>query len=191
MNRRTSLKSLVVLVSVGASSFSIFKWLSINASPDLQVLYAKRHLIGELAEIIIPRTDTPGAKDANVQDFIIKMISACSDKKTQNNFINGLEDIEQYAQNEFAGNFLSCTKSQQTQILYYFERKSMYSTAMLNKVSNRFLGRSFFGILKDLTAEGYCTSMLGATKGLSYDYIPSTFNGCIPLTKNQKSWATK
>ncbi|MGY0037942.1 gluconate 2-dehydrogenase subunit 3 family protein [Pedobacter sp. NJ-S-72] len=55
----------------------------------------------------------------------------------------------------------------------------------------KFLGIPFFIILKQLTVEGYCTSQTGATKGLAYDYIPRTFASCIPLTKNQRSWATK
>lgn len=191
MDRRTSLKSLVVLMSIGVSSLSFYKWLSINSSPDLRFLLQKRLLIAELAEAIIPRTDTPGAKDARVENFIITIIVSCSDVKTQNNFIKGLRNVENFAQKRFNMDFIKCKRDQKIEILNHFEQESRYAYNILNKINNKFLGKTFFSRLKELTVEGYCTSMIGATQGLAYDYIPGTFNGCAPLTKKQRSWATK
>jgi len=191
MDRRSSLKGLFVLATVGLSSFTCYKWFTINSLPDRATILKKKNLIAELAEMIIPRTDTPGAKDAKVEDFIMDMLEFCTDAKTQNNFLKGLDDLEDYTMNNYGKTFVNCNHQQQVQIMEYFEQHAVYSINFINKVSNKLLGKHFFVKLKELTVEGYCTSEAGATRGLAYDYIPSTYEACVPLTKNQRSWATK
>jgi len=191
MDRRTSIKGLAGLTAVGFASFSFFKWRNLNGVSDVSIIPHKKAIIAELAEMIIPRTDTPGAKDAGVENFIMDMISFCSDNKTQNNFINGLSDLEKYTFDQYDKSFITCSTIQKTKVLRHFEEKSSYSLGILNKINNKLLGKPFFVKLKELTVEGYCTSQLGATKGLAYDYVPGSYQSCISLTKDQKSWATK
>ncbi|WP_394801046.1 hypothetical protein [Niabella ginsengisoli] len=42
-----------------------------------------------------------------------------------------------------------------------------------------------------MTVVGFCTSEIGATKALRYIFIPSQYNPCVPLEKEQPCWATK
>jgi len=191
VNRRTSVKSILGLGVLGISSFSIFRWIGLHQKLDLQSLLSYKVLITDLAETIIPKTDTPGAKEAGVENYIINVLTNCTGRIEQNKFLNGLADLEEYTQDNFGKTFKNCTAADKVSILSYFENKDKYSVAILNKVNNKFLGRSFFTQLKNLTIEGYCTSQIGATQGLAYDFIPSTFQSCIPLTAHQKSWATK
>ncbi|WP_316839587.1 gluconate 2-dehydrogenase subunit 3 family protein [Pedobacter gandavensis] len=191
MNRRTLIKGIAVFSSLGISSFSLYKWFSLSAKPDHRTLHDMQGLIAELAEVIIPRTDTPGAKDAMVEVFIVDMIESCTDIKTQNNFIYGLNDLKDYTLSNYNTSFSDCSINDKIAILKHFEKKSTYHYHILNKIDRKFLGQPFFVKLKELTIEGYCISKIGATKGLEYDYIPHNFQACIPLTKNQRSWATK
>ncbi|HLX67414.1 MAG TPA: gluconate 2-dehydrogenase subunit 3 family protein, partial [Puia sp.] len=62
---------------------------------------------------------------------------------------------------------------------------------IIGKAQEVYLGRSFFTTLKKYTVEGYCTSQAGATRGLSYLYVPGSFHSCIPLQPGQRSWATR
>lgn len=191
MNRRSSLKGIAAFIGLGAASFSLYKWHRFQQVPDLTDLYLKKTLIAEIAEVIIPATDTPGAKDAQVADFILNMVLYCSDAKSQNIFINGINDLEAYTADRYAKTFMECSKAEQIDICSYFEYHSSYSLGILNKINYRFIGKPFFTRFKELTVEGYCTSEIGATAGLAYDYIPVTYEGCLPLSANQKSWATK
>ncbi|WP_442588358.1 gluconate 2-dehydrogenase subunit 3 family protein [Pedobacter sp. AW31-3R] len=191
MNRRSSLKGIAAFIGLGISSFSIYKWQRFKQPPNLEGLLLKKALIAEIAEVIIPVTDTPGAKDAHVEDFILNMICYCTEAKSQHIFMNGLDDFEEYTQRNYSKNFLQCSTSEKIDICTYFEDQSSYPFEILNKVNNKFLGKPFFVRFKELTVEGYCTSEIGATIGLAYDYIPVNYQGCIPLAKNQKSWATK
>lgn len=159
--------------------------------PNISLLHKKKALIAEIAEMIIPRTNTPGAKDAKVEDFIIGMIEFCSDTKTQNNFISGLDKLEKYTLDNYGHSFIACNLAEKIEILTYFENNSRYKYHILNKINYKILGRPFILRFKELTVEGYCTSKWGATKGLAYDYIPVTYEACIPLMSNQTAWATR
>jgi hypothetical protein len=191
MNRRSSIKYLAVFATFGASSLSVYKLISSKSNPDLNYLTHKQQLIAELADVIIPRTETPGAKDAHVDEFIIKMILFGSDATVQHTFINGLQELETYCTDSYSKPFIHCNIQDKIAVLKHFEAKSNYSNPFLNKVKNKILGQSFFQRLKDLTVEGYCTSQIGATQGLAYDYIPSNYESCTLLKTNQRSWATK
>jgi len=191
VTRRAVVKIILLAISAIVTFFLFDKWRQIISKPNLSLLHKKKSLIAEVAEAIIPRTDTPGAKDVGVEEFIINMIKFCSDRKTQNNFITGLLDLENYTINEYGSSFLSCDSSGRSAILTYFESKAYYQINIFNKVRNRLMGKPFIIKFKELTVEGYCTSELGATRGLAYDYIPVAYDACIPLEPNQRSWATK
>ncbi|EDM38240.1 Twin-arginine translocation pathway signal [Pedobacter sp. BAL39] len=191
MNRRTYIKSILAVGVLGTASYSLFKWLDINQPIDVKSLQGYEPLIAELAEVIIPRTDTPGAKDAFVHQFIIKVILNCNHARQQQIFMRGLEDLEQYTNDQYQQSFLKCSQAQKESVVQYFSDHAAYSTELLNKVQKRLWGQSFFTKFRNLTVEGYCLSEPGATQGLAYDYIPGNFMACVPLQANQKSWATK
>jgi hypothetical protein len=191
VNRRTYLKSAVALGTLGAASLSLFKWFDFNRQIDASRLWGKKAIIAELAEMIIPRTSTPGAKDANVQNYIISVIINCNPVRQQHKFVDGLEDLEKYAKDQYGKEFMDCDAIQKREVLAHYSENAEYSIRILNKINNKFFGQSFFSKLKGLTVEGYCLSRLGATQGLAYDYIPGKYEACVPLQMNQKSWATK
>jgi len=191
MNRKTALKGILGVVTLGLSSGVLYELLKSGHSIPVELLPKKRELIAELTELIIPRTDTPGAKDAKVEDFIIKMITENTDTKAQKSFLEGLSSLEQYAYTNYHKQFVDCKNVEKNDVLKHFEDKGNYSLEILNKVRKKLFGPPFFYQLRDLTVQGYCTSLLGATKGMAYDYIPVTYEACIPLRKNQEAWATK
>ncbi|SEN57429.1 Gluconate 2-dehydrogenase subunit 3 [bacterium A37T11] len=154
-------------------------------------LSEKRKLLSAISEAIIPETDTPGASRANVADFIIHMITFCTEKKLQISFMVGLDQLEHNSLSKFNKSFCACNLDQQVEMLTAMERKAFYSSELINKVYRKLFGEMFIIHVKKLTIEGYCTSRLGATQGLVYDYIPVNYNACIPLKANQRSWATK
>lgn len=179
-------------ISVGTlASFYGFKFTKNNATPDYDYLNHNKELIANLCEIIIPKTSTPGAKEAMVHEYIIYTIKNSKDIILSNNFINGLKDVEAYSQNKFNLNFIKLNPIQQNEVVTYFRDKGKNWGGKLGKLNDKIWGKSFFIILKEYTSIGYCTSMLGAKKGLAYEYVPTRYIGCVDYIKGQKSWATK
>jgi hypothetical protein len=194
MNRRNYFKSILALTGLGIGSFSIIKWLE-RVEPQEAITFHdwnnKSLLISELADIIIPPTDTPGAKQAGVENYIISVMSKCCDQEQQRAFYSGLIDVDDFARSKFGKTFLECDSSSRHIIVEHFSSSLIESSTLLLKIKNKFLGKSFFIKLRELTVEGYCTSYLGATQALSYDRVPGVYNSCMSLSLQQKSWATK
>jgi len=167
-----------------------YKWYRIHRGPDLEFVKQNGALLTALAETIIPGTDVPGAREAGVGDFIVKMVLYCTERKEQNRFVDGLKDIQQHCQREYGKGYEQCTPGDQEAVLTIWERVGRPKSGIVGKVEARLLGRSFFTLLKEYTVEGYCTSEPGATKGLAYLYIPGSYKGCLPMQPGQRAWAT-
>jgi len=191
MNRRSYIKNSLLLTLAGISGVGLYKYYDINEFPGLTHLLGKREILAEIVETIIPATDTPGAKEALVHDYIINVISNCYPARQQNKFYNGIESVENYALDIYNLSFIKCDKQQRNAVLKHFADHDGYSIQILNKINNKIFGKPFYSALRSITVEGYCLSRIGATQGLAYDYIPGTYQSCTALTPNQKSWATK
>ncbi len=140
---------------------------------------------------IIPATDTPGAREAGAVEFMLPMLNECTDNKTLNRFIRGLQDLEEYTQSHYNQEFSACSPAEKEAILQWAEQKSWVSNSLLDKIKSKFTGRPFFEMLKTYTVYGYCISEKGASLGMRYVAVPGKYLSCIPLEPDQRSWATK
>ena len=169
-------------------------------------------LVSEIAEIIIPKTATPGAKDAGVGPFIEMMLKDCYSKSQQVHFIEGLDALEEESKKANSGKkFLESTPQQQTALLTRFEKMSKDEETRNNepkKIVDNETGLvkdpkdpkfektkkeappvPFFKLMKELTLLGYFTSEAGAKNALAYVAIPGRYDGCVKMTPGQKVWA--
>jgi hypothetical protein len=140
-------------------------------------------LIMELAETIIPRTDTPGSKDVGVPAFIELMIKDCYGKEDQDRFIAGIGEFDSSCESETGDTFLSLDP----------EKRLAFAKSQNQKALEQKEGpRPFFLMVKELTLLGFFTSEPGATQVLQYLPVPGQYKGCIPLSEagNGKTWAT-
>lgn len=189
MKRRNVLIGL--LAGGTLASYPLFKWISWNSTPDVDYLMKSKALIASLSDTILPPTDTPGATECGVDDFIIRMVTECTDRMTQNKFVEGLHDLEGYAKSESGKSFVDCSISDKKNILKHFEEKSQPWPGILGKAQARYLGDDFFVTLKKYCVAGYFTSEIGATQALRYSHIPSVYIACQPYRLGEKAWATK
>jgi hypothetical protein len=191
MNRKKFIATISILGVGSIASFYGYKIAKTKGNPDIEYLENNKELIAELSEVIIPKTNTPGAKESNVFEYIIYAIKKSNDKAYKNNFINGLKEVQLYSENTYGKLFINLDKKQKQEVVLHFKENGKNFSGNLGKVKNKILGKSFFSILKETTSIGYCTSKLGAKEGLAYQYVPTHFIGCTNYTKGQKSWATK
>ena len=190
MNRRQAIGRIFFGGLGGAALVTGYEWNALNKHPDISYVENNRELIASLADTIIPATDIPGAKEAGVPEFIITMVKDCTELKAQNKFIDGLKDIQGYCKSKYRKYYQHCSEAEKQAIFQYFEKKGRPFGGIVGKVQNRFLGKSFMTTLKEYTVEGYCTSEIGATMGLTYVAVPGSYKGCIQMQPGQRAWAT-
>lgn len=190
MKRRVVLGRLAAMAGLAVVSYVGFRWLRLNISPNLEELSQHKNLIAALADVIIPKTDSPAASESGVEEFIIRMIIECSDTKTQNNFIDGLKEVEDYCGQKFNTSFIGCSLDQKNQAITFFSDKEKSQSEIVAKVQRRLLGNTFFATLKEYTVIGYFTSKAGATEALRYSLVPSKYIACQPYATGEKAWAT-
>ena len=151
-------------------------------------------LISILSEIIIPRTDTPGAIDAGVPMFIDQMLKDVYPKESQEEFVKNLTAFNEGAKKDHGKTFLDCNDDEK---LDYF--KKGHDEAVKNTTSNYSSGfwnsavknsKPFIIEVKELTLLGFFTSEPGATQVLQYSPVPGPYKGCVPLATVGKAWAT-
>jgi hypothetical protein len=191
MKRRKAIGSILLAGGATAAGFGGYKWYSLTKTPDKNYLFDKKSLLAELAETIIPATDTPGAKEAGVADFMIQFLNNCTDTKTLNRFVNGLQELEDYTRSRYHHEFNECSSEEKQAVLNYFDQQSRPLNTLFEKVKNKYSGIPFFVTLKTYTVHGYCISEKGAGLGMHYIAVPGKYLSCIPLEPNQKAWATK
>lgn len=119
-----------------------------------------------LSECIIPRSDTPGAKDAGVALLIDKAIIA--DPTLVEPFRAGLTDLNAISISSYGQGFVDLTEQQQTVVL-----------TPLSLQPDSSLGK-FFAMAKDMTIDAYYRTEPGLKTELGWHgntYLPA-FPGC-------------
>jgi hypothetical protein len=151
-------------------------------------------LIEERSEIIIPRTDTPGAKDAGVPMFIDRMLKEIYPKESQEAFIENLNAFDDDARKTYGDAFVDC-KTEDKMAFFKKQHDEVIKTANINTSTGFWNAavknsKPFLLELKELTLLGFFTSEPGATKVLQYKQVPGPYQGCVPLANVGKTWAT-
>jgi hypothetical protein len=145
----------------------------LNTGASIEVTPDQVKLLAEAADTIIPDTDTPGAKAAGAEQFIVRVLRDCYVHEDQAKFYAGLAALDAASRGACGRGFAELDKTQRHAL--------MKQTAKGDK--------AFFLRLRELTIAGYFTSEIGATKALAYLPIPGRFEADIPLAPGQKAWA--
>jgi len=82
----------------------------------------QRGTVEAIAEIIIPETETPGARAAGVDQFVDGMLSDYYPVKERDRFLSGLARVDARAQRQHSLPFRQLSKKQQTAIVLDLDR---------------------------------------------------------------------
>ncbi|MBX5496993.1 MAG: gluconate 2-dehydrogenase subunit 3 family protein [Bryobacteraceae bacterium] len=123
-------------------------------------------LLGVLVDLIIPRTDTPGAADAGVHAWIDRRSAA--DPQLRGEIANGLAWLDSEAKSKHGKPFVQVAEADQIAIL-----------TPISKEQQTIQGK-FFLTVKNLTVDFYYSSREGLMQELGWNantYLPE-FKGC-------------
>lgn len=140
----------------------------------------------EVAETIIPTTNTPGAKAAKVGAFMNIMVADCYDEKDQKIFNESISKIDEASKKMNGKSFLDSNAAERTSLLSDLNKQlKKYNDTKKDGEPNH-----YFGLIKQLTLLGYFTSEIGATQALRYVAVPGKYQGCVPYSKGDRAWAS-
>lgn len=135
-----------------------------------------------MAELIIPQTETPGAKAARVNEFIDLLLSDWFEDDDKANFLAGLADVDTRSQSLFNADFTACNEKQQIQILTALDEEAAHAPPEPPRPArNDVVKEHFFRTFKTLTLHGYYTSQIGSEQELHQHIIPLGVAGCATL----------
>ena len=191
MNRREAIQRTAMVLGYAVSAPALAGILNgCKTAPELTYTpvfftYDQASLISEVAEIILPKTDTPGAKDVGVPGFIDQMLKEVYPLKDQDRFMKGLAEFEEDSKKTYGDRFALCEPEQQLELV-----KKYHDAAIAGVKDTSITDRPFILMTKELTMLGFFTSEPGATQVLQYAPVPGAYHGCLPLAEVGKTWAT-
>jgi gluconate 2-dehydrogenase subunit 3-like protein len=136
-----------------------------------KVLSAHQHqTVAVLAELIIPQTDTPGAKAALADRFIDTLLDG-AERSDRESFLSGLAWLDARSQTLYRRNFVSASPAQQVELLTKLSTEASAEDRA---------GADFFTAIKAMTITGYYTSEIGLRDELGDNghLFLATFEGC-------------
>ena len=187
VNRRRALTQLVA-GAVGAASMPLWvESLCAQARAEAQAAQAavtastwtpsvltprQNEAVIALTELIIPATDTPGAKVALVNRFIDHVL-ATADAKERSEFIRGLTWLDDRCRARVGKDVAGATAVELTDVLTPLAVEGTGAAADGP-------GLAFFRAIKSMTITGYYTTEIGLRQELGDDgrMMLGTFEGC-------------
>lgn len=148
-------------------------------------------LLNEVGECIIPRTDTPGAKDANVGEIMAVMVADCYTQEERQIFKRGLLTINALAKQKYQKTYILLSADQRFAIASELDLEARDYNGINTQApkNNGKPAAHFFSMIKQLVLFGFFTSEIGATKVLRHVAIPGSYDGEIPYKKGDRAWS--
>jgi hypothetical protein len=198
MQRRQALKLLLAGGGLSAFPTDLFAFFQ-GAHPASG--YALRTLsphqndtVVAMIDLIIPETDTPGAKGARVNEFIDVILTEWANDDERRNFLEGLAGVDKQSNELFGKNFFDASPQQQVTLLRAMDEsvaarrvRRMRHGNTIPEDRDKQLQGDFFTVFKGITVHGYYTSEVGFHRELKLEVIPGAHHGCVPLPAEKKA----
>jgi len=160
MNRRTAIKQFFIIaggltilsscLNDGGASIVLNK-LKLSAEDE--------KFLGDLVDVLIPKSDTPGGRELNLHLFVIKMVDDCESPENQEKFVSGFNKLRKQ---------LNLTNGKETE-------------NTLANLKDKTDEKIFFEIFKSRAIQGYMSSEYVMKNKVIYKLIPGPYKGAVKI----------
>ncbi|HEY0434424.1 MAG TPA: gluconate 2-dehydrogenase subunit 3 family protein [Chitinophagaceae bacterium] len=197
MDRRELLKMIAVLTGgavVGADAFLTgCKNPETKAGSALAFSEEDVPYLDEIAETILPATNTPGAKAAKVGQFMTVIVNDCYDPDDQKSFHDGMKKLDDDFNKKYGTSFVKGTSQQRHDFLVALDKEAkdyqQKRAQSQGQNKDQKTPNHYFALMKQLALWGFFTSKEGMTQVLRYNPVPGKYQGCLDYKKGEKSYA--
>ena len=189
MDRRELLKMIVAATGAAMVGLPALVHGQAPAAPGILFSAADIATLDEIADTILPRTATPGAKDAGAGAFMARFVRDCYTAEQQATFQAGLADIDKRA----GGEFVSLVAGDRAALLRTLDAEARKRADELGQTGASEASEEaphYFTMIKQLTIFSFFTSKVGATEALKYVAVPGRYDGDMPYVPGTPAWAT-
>ena len=125
MNRRELLKNITLLTGAAFIGTEFLLSGCKNASSQ-PVSFTKENLalLNEIGETIIPTTNTPGAKAANVAEVMKVVVTDCYYPDHQKAFFEGIKNVDLAAEKKYQKKFMDLSANEKHDLLVDLEKEA-------------------------------------------------------------------
>jgi hypothetical protein len=210
MDRRELLKMIAILTGgavVGAEA--ILSGCNTPAAEARMTFNAEDiTLLDEVGETILPKTKTPGAKDAKIGQFMTVIVNDCYEEDDQKIFHEGIVKLDEACKKMHGHKFMDAKPEERQALLVSLDKEAKDAQKKrddFNKEEDKKekaerdkgnlnykkakLPAHYFTLMKQLTLWGYFTSKEGVTQALNYTPVPGRFDPCIDYKKGDRAFA--
>jgi len=173
LNRRLAIQQLL-LIWAGSALLPACLQNEQKSSIQLKNMpidVSEENMLADLAETILPKTDTPGARDLSAHLFVLKMVDDCYKKTDQEKYILGMKEFDSFVSKKTGKSFSTISPQEKLAVVAEVNQQKPDSSNMT----------FFYQTTKKLTVEAYTTCEFYLTKIRGYKMIPGKFQGCVPL----------
>lgn len=207
MDRRELLKMIAVLTggAVIGSEFLLEGCKNPSAKTSLAFSEDDIAFLNEVAETILPTTKTPGAKAANVGQFMTVIVNDCYEEADQKVFHEGMQKLDDACKEMHHARFMNVRPEDRHQLFIVLDKeakdhqkkKNDFDKEQDEKEKNEIakgninykkqeMPSHYFTMMKQLTLWGYFTSKEGIMQALNYVPVPTRYDACIDYKKGDK-----
>lgn len=201
MDRRTILKTMTLSLGSMMATPVMLELLSSCTRQEQfswQPLFLNKDnlsLITNLVDIILPASDTPGALDVDVPQFLDLVLKEVATPEDQENYNKGIEIFDNRFEERFGINSSKGEKAQFEAMLdQYFNKTQEEQKALFEQMElwaeaetklEEFYLYLFLIFTRHYTLFGYFNSKQVGTQVLNYNPYPGSYEGCIPLDPDE------
>jgi len=168
-----------IVLSATASACDLSSNSTSQDRTDTDILSShEMELLGNIVDVIVPATDTAGAKSSGVDVYILEMLRTWYRPDEVAEFHTGLGALDDSVINRFGQSFIDIDSESQTRALAEALSGSDASVAQ------------FVAWVRQMTLTGYYTSQVGASVELRYLPVPASYNPCLLLGPDDRAWST-
>jgi len=211
MDRRELLKMIAALTGGVVIGGEVFLTGCKTNDTTVAASFSKDDIafLDEVAETILPKTNTPGAKDAAVGQLMTIIVNDCYEAGNQKVFHEGIKQLDEASKKMYNEGFMKLTPEKRQDLLVsldretkeYQKKKDEFDKVQSEKekaetgkgnadFKKETMAPHYFTMMKQLTLLGFFTSKPGATEALRYIAVPGRYDGNILYKKGERGWAT-
>jgi len=205
MNRRDSLKTMTLSMTAIIAGPSLLQLLS-ACEPEREQLWKAHFLnshqvfiVGQLADLILPQSESIGALDLVIPQFIDLVLKNVLDLEAQEKFRKGGLIFEEKFKSTFKKEASRGSKKEfDTLLKQYFELSETQQASIFKLVNSdisvvhnrdKYYLYSYLICIRHYTLLGFYSSKEVGTTIFNYQPVPGVFTPCIPLKSVGNNYA--